>query len=192
MLSPIGKTRLQMAESRSCHRRGPASWPTETARLGPDHHRRADIELPDLLTDLQDKTQLTRRSIARILTAQRATRRFQAEPPTLHRAGGRAINRVKRLAIVDGIKYRAASATRSIMRKNSSKPEELTGYLKNMLEVTRSVYEHVVYDSAGVERTFAEQLEKNEAVKVYAKLPGWFRVPTPLGPYNPDWAILVE
>ena len=50
----------------------------------------------------------------------------------------------------------------------------------------------VIYDSSGVERTFAEQLEKNEAVKVYAKLPGWFKVPTPLGTYNPDWAVLVE
>jgi type III restriction enzyme len=54
------------------------------------------------------------------------------------------------------------------------------------------VYEQVVYDSSGVERTFAEELEKNEAVKVYAKLPGWFKVPTPLGTYNPDWAVLVE
>jgi len=35
-------------------------------------------------------------------------------------------------------------------------------------------------------------LEKNEAIKVYAKLPGWFTVPTPLGGYNPDWAVLVE
>ncbi len=43
-----------------------------------------------------------------------------------------------------------------------------------------------------MERTFAEELEKNEAVKVYAKLPGWFKVPTPLGTYNPDWAVLVE
>ena len=43
-----------------------------------------------------------------------------------------------------------------------------------------------------MERSFAEQLEKNEAVKVYAKLPGWFTVPTPLGTYNPDWAVLVE
>ncbi len=67
------------------------------------------------------------------------------------------------------------------------------GYLKNMLEGhEKSVFEHVVYDSGGVERTFAEQLEKNEAVKVYAKLPGWFKVPTPLGTYNPDWAVLVE
>ena len=60
-----------------------------------------------------------------------------------------------------------------------------------MIPSERSVYEYVVHDS-GTERAFAEALEKNEAVKVYAKLPGWFTIPTPLGPYNPDWAVLVD
>ena len=60
-----------------------------------------------------------------------------------------------------------------------------------MLAATKSIHEHVVYDSSGVERTFAEQLEKNEPVKVYAKL-RLAQVPTPLGTYNQDWAILVE
>src|SRR5204862_4890192 len=69
--------------------------------------------------------------------------------------------------------------------------EELTGYLKNLLAAAKSVYEQVVYDS-DIEATFADQLEKNLAIKVYAKLPGWFTVPTPLGSYNPDWAVLVE
>ena len=59
-----------------------------------------------------------------------------------------------------------------------------------MIDANKSVHEQVIYQS-GTERTFAEQLEMNEAIKVYAKLPGWFRVPTPLGPYNPDWAVLV-
>ena len=49
----------------------------------------------------------------------------------------------------------------------------------------------MVYDS-DTERTFGDQLEKNSAIKLYAKLPGWFTVPTPLGSYNPDWALLVE
>jgi type III restriction enzyme len=58
--------------------------------------------------------------------------------------------------------------------------------MKNMLlDARKSVYEHVVYDS-DVERDFADSLEKNTAVKVYTKLPGWFTVPTPLGSYNPD------
>jgi type III restriction enzyme len=43
-----------------------------------------------------------------------------------------------------------------------------------------------------VEHSFAESLETNAAVKVYAKLPAWFKVPTPLGTYNPDWAVLVQ
>jgi type III restriction enzyme len=60
-----------------------------------------------------------------------------------------------------------------------------------MLEdAQKSVYEAVVYDS-DTEGTFAKDLEKNTGIKVYAKLPGWFTVPTPLGTYNPDWAVLV-
>jgi type III restriction enzyme len=66
------------------------------------------------------------------------------------------------------------------------------GYLTNMLRDTkRSIYEHVVYDSA-TERDFADALEKDDDVVLYAKLPGWFKVPTPLGTYNPDWAVLVN
>ncbi|BFO03075.1 hypothetical protein KNHN1_14530 [Pseudomonas guariconensis] len=60
-----------------------------------------------------------------------------------------------------------------------------------MLDTRKSIYEHVVYDSTP-ERDFADALEKNDAIKLYVKLPGWFKVPTPLGTYNPDWAVLVE
>ena len=102
-----------------------------------------------------------------------------------------SINRTKRLALVDGIKYQRLG-DECYYAQELFEQEELTGYLKNMLATAKSVYEHVVYDSSGVERTFAEQLERNEAVKVYAKLPGWFKVPTPLGTYNPDWAMLIE
>ena len=48
-----------------------------------------------------------------------------------------------------------------------------------------------MYDS-DTEAAFADSLEKNGAIRLYAKLPGWFIVPTPLGGYNPDWAVLVE
>jgi type III restriction enzyme len=92
---------------------------------------------------------------------------------------------------VDGIKYQRIGDDHYYAQELFAQ-EELTGYLKESLETDKSVYERVIYDSASVERTFAEQLENNEAVKVYAKLPGWFRVPTPLGTYNPDWAVLIE
>ncbi len=102
-----------------------------------------------------------------------------------------AINRTKRLVLVDGIRYQRIGDNHYYAQE-LFKEDELTGYLKATLETQKSVYERVVYDSAGIEHRFAEELETNEAVKVYAKLPGWFTIPTPLGTYNPDWAVLVE
>jgi type III restriction enzyme len=115
---------------------------------------------------------------------------FKRNPQQFIELATESINRTKRLAVVDGIKYQRIG-DEYYYAQELFEQEELTGYLRNMLGSNRSVYEHVVYDS-DTERTFAEQLEKNEAVKVYAKLPGWFKVPTPLGTYNPDWAVLVE
>lgn len=151
-----------------------------------------DIALPDVLTDLQDRTQLTRKSLVRILTECGRLNDFKRNPQAFIEIAGEVINRTKRLALVDGIKYQRIGDDQYYAQELFQQ-EELVGYLKNMLkDTTKSVYEHVVYDSSGVERTFAEQLEKNQAVKVYAKLPAWFKVPTPLGTYNPDWAVLVE
>ncbi len=150
-----------------------------------------DIELPDLLTDLQDKTQLTRKSLARILIESERLDDFRKNPQHFIEIAAEAINRTKQLALVDGIKYQRIGGEVYYAQELFEK-EELTGYLRNMLVSSKSVYEHVVYDSATVELPFAQELEDNQAVKVYAKLPGWFKVQTPLGTYNPDWAILVE
>ena len=165
---------------------------TETSTSGPVTIDEGDIALPDVLTDLQDRTHLTRRSLVTILTASERLDDFKRNPQAFIELAAETINRTKRLALVDGIKYQRVGNDH-FYAQELFEQEELTGYLKNMLEnAKKSVFEHVIYDSAGVERTFAEQLEKNEAVKVYAKLPGWFKVPTPLGTYNPDWAVLVQ
>ena len=165
---------------------------TETSRSGPVAIEEGDIVLPDILTDLQDRTQLTRRSLVTILTGSGRLSDFKRNPQAFIEQAAEHINRTKRLALVDGIKYQRIGEQHFYAQELFER-EELTGYLKNMLEDTKkSVFEHVVYDSSGVERNFAEQMEKNEAVKVYAKLPSWFKVPTPLGTYNPDWAVLVQ
>ncbi len=151
----------------------------------------ADIELPDLLTDLQDRTQLTRRTIVRVLTGSGRLDDFKRNPQQFIELAAETINRCKRLALVDGIKYQKLG-DQHVYAQELFEKEELTGYLKNMLlDTQKSIYEHVVYDST-TERDFADELEKNDAIKLYAKLPGWFKVPTPLGTYNPDWAVLVE
>lgn len=186
----ITKTRVQIRKADLAIGRGGVSS-EETAAAAPITIDEIDIELPDLLTDLQDKTQLTRRSLVRILIDSGRLDDFKRNPQQFIELATESINRTKRLALVDGIKYQRIG-DEHYYAQELFEQEELTGYLKNMLAATKSVHEHVVYDSSGVERTFAEQLEKNEAVKVYAKLPGWFKVLTPLGTYNPDWAVLVE
>lgn len=149
-----------------------------------------DIELPDLLTELQDRTQLTRRTIHRVLTGSLRLDDFKRNPQQFIELAAEAINRCKRLAVVDGIKYQRLG-DEHYYAQELFEQEELTGYLKNMMDVKKAVYEQVIYD-AGTESAFADELEKNTAVKVYAKLPGWFTVTTPLGKYNPDWAVLIE
>lgn len=187
---PISKTRLQWRKADIAIGKAGVEA-TETAVSASVAVEETDIELPDLLTDLQDKTQLTRRSIHRILVDSERLNDFTRNPQQFIELAAESINRAKRLAIVDGIKYQRLG-DECYYAQELFEQEELTGYLRNMLASTKSVYEHVVYDSPNVERHFAEELEKNEAVKVYAKLPGWFKVPTPLGTYNPDWAVLVE
>jgi type III restriction enzyme len=186
---PIPKTRLQWRKADIAIGKAGVEA-TEREGAATVVLNEADIELPDLLTDLQDRTQLTRRTIHRILSGSGRLDDFKRNPQQFIELAAEAINRCKRLAVVDGIKYQRLG-DEDFYAQELFEQEELTGYLKNLLTVEKSVYEQVVYDS-DTEATFADQLEKNLAIKVYAKLPGWFTVPTPLGPYNPDWAVLVE
>jgi len=187
---PITKTRAQFRKADIAIGKGGVGV-KETGTSGYTTIHENDIELPDIITDLQDKTQLTRKSIVQILRESRRLQDFLRNPQQFIDYCSEAINRTKRLALVDGIKYTKIGDDH-FYAQELFEQEELKGYLKNSLEVQKSVYTHVVYDSGGVEKSFAEDLEKNENVKVYAKLPTWFKVPTPLGSYNPDWAVVVE
>ena len=138
-----------------------------------------DIELPDVLTELQDRTQLTRRSLYHVLSGSARLDDFRCNPQQFIELASQAVNRCKRQVLVNGVKYQRLGDEHYYAQELFER-EEITGYLKNMLsETKKSVHEQVVYDS-DTEAAFADQLEKNTAVKVYAKLPGWFQVPTPL------------
>ncbi|MEC4169505.1 DEAD/DEAH box helicase family protein [Pseudomonas sp. MS-1(2024)] len=187
---PITKTRAQFRKADIAIGKGGVTA-EETAKSAFTTIHEDDIELPDIITDLQDKTQLTRSSIVKILKESHRLQDFARNPQQFIDYASEAINRTKRLALVDGIKY-SKIGDDHFYAQELFQQEELKGYLKNTLETQKSVYTHVVYDSIGVEKTFAEDLEKNEAVKVYAKLPSWFKIPTPLGTYNPDWAVVVD
>ena len=149
-----------------------------------------NADLPDLLTELASRTGLTRRGIYTVVTASERLEDFVDNPAKFIETAAEIINRCKRLALVDGVKYQRLG-DEHYYAQELFRTEELIGYLKNTMAAQKSIYDHVVYDSQN-EATFAESLEKFTVVKVYAKLPRWFQVPTPLGAYNPDWAVLIE
>jgi type III restriction enzyme len=186
---PIAKTRLQWSKADMTIAR---SGVEATARATSASVELEDtrIDLPDLLTELQDKTALTRRGLHHILVASQRLADFQRNPQKFIELATECINRAKRHALVDGIKYQRIGAT-AYYAQELFDSRELQGYLHSMIDATKSAHEQVIVQSK-TERAFAEDLEKNEAIKVYAKLPGWFQIPTPLGPYNPDWALLVD
>ena len=149
-----------------------------------------NIVLPDILTNLQDSTHLTRKSIVEILQKSKHLDDFIRNPQQFIEIVTKSINRTKSRIIVDGIKYQRIG-NQDYYSQELFEQEELSGYLKNIIPASKSVYNEIMYDS-GIEKKFAKDLESNESIKLYAKLPHWFEIPTPLGSYNPDWAILVE
>jgi len=165
---------------------------TLSSSSAPENIEEGWVALPDVLSDLQDKTSLTRKSIAKILLNCDRLIDFKRNPQKFIEYSVKCINKAKELALVDGIKYQRIGDD-YFYAQELFENNELFGYVsRNMLESKKSPYEYVVYDSNTVEKPFAERLEHNEAVKVFAKLPSWFKVSTPLGDYNPDWAVLVE
>lgn len=170
--------------------------------LGRETHTVAspDIPLPDVISVLQDQTQLTRQTIVGVLIDSGRLDDFRRNPQRFVEEASKAINLAKRAAIVDGIKYHVIG-DQQFYGQELFRNEELQAYLDDVVsesdaagkEVVRDMlnktpYEFIRYDS-GVERDFAQELLANSRVKFFAKLPNWFRVPTPLGDYNPDWAI---
>ena len=104
---------------------------------------------------------------------------------------GKLIEAQMRMMIVDGIKYTKIGNDEYYVQSEFENAELYGYFSKNMLASQKSVYEYVIYDSDN-EKSFAQRFENIESIKVYAKLPDWFKINTPIGTYNPDWAVLME
>ena len=156
---------------------------TETSNL--DYE--VDV-LPDIVGYLQNETQLTRKSIVNILTGTRKLKYFKINPQKFIEGCIDIINEQMRLHIVDGIKYHKIGGN-EYYSQELFENEELFGYIKSNLSVSsKSPYEYVVYDSR-IESGLTKEFEQSQNVSVYAKLPNWFKIDTPLGSYNPDWVV---
>ena len=151
-------------------------------------------DLPDPLSELQDRVGLTRATCKRILEESGRMDEFAVDPMTFLDQVARKIEEAKTAVVTKGIKYtrlpKSEWYTMDILAV-----DDLRAYLdQNAWKPThhKSLYSYVVYDSSTIEKPYAVALDQADEVKVFAKLPSAFKIDTPLGSYNPDWAYVEE
>lgn len=146
--------------------------------------------LPDILAYLQNQTELTRSTLARILKESGRLAEFFVNPQRFMDAIASILKYELHRLLVSGVKYERipTGEPNSEWEMMLFHEEELVNYL-TALAVNKSVYPYIPYDSS-VERDFAEKLDQRTDIKLFVKLPDWFKVETPVGTYNPDWAIV--
>ena len=158
-------------------------------------HVEAVKVLPDILAFLQKETELTRHTLAKILKRSGRLAEFRVNPQAFMAIVAREISRALHGLMLEGIKYEKIAGTYWEQTRIEQEAEEgIVRYLSNLYDVQnrdKSLFDAVEYESE-VEKRFARDLDNNENVKVFVKLPGWFRIDTPIGPYNPDWAFVTE
>jgi Restriction endonuclease len=145
----------------------------------------------DLVGKLMDDTKLTRKTIVAILTGIKEATflQFRKNPEEFMIRAARIINEQKATTIIESITYNMLNDQfeKEIFTKNT-----LSARLdEQALPAEKHIYDFVVTDSR-IERDFARELETSQEVQVYAKLPKGFFIPTPVGNYNPDWAIVFK
>jgi type III restriction enzyme len=146
--------------------------------------------LPDILAYLQSETELTRSTLVEVLTKSERLQEFFNNPQRFMDEVARVLKYELHRLLVDGIKYERIEGTGPDAEYDQMlfRSDELINYL-SALKVKNSIYDFIVYDSE-VEREFAKKLDEREDIKLFVKLPSWFKVETPVGEYNPDWAIV--
>lgn len=159
------------------------------------HDVAANVVLPDILGFLQKETELTRRTLAEILKRSGRLDEFRVNPRAFMTAIAKQISQALHDQILDGIRYDKVHGQHWEMSRIEKEAEKgIIRYLSNLYQVRnreKTLFDSIELDSE-VERKFAFDLDNNENVRLFVKLPGWFRIDTPVGPYNPDWAFVAE
>lgn len=152
----------------------------------------AHVPVGDILTTLEDATHLTRRTLARILRGcGDELQRIRYNGPQFERIVQQVIAAELRKLLVEGVAYHPVRIGETEYNAQEIF-RDTEGYLDRLLKTgSKCMADYVEFDSE-VERRFAEDAESSSEVKLYVKLPRRFTVPTPLGAYNPDWALVLE
>ena len=159
------------------------------------HFRTTDLSatyqsLPDIIRLISSETLLTRDTVIRIINESDRIQDFINNPQTYLERVIDIITRNRHTLAIDGIKYIKLDG-QEYYAQEIFDSQELVGYIdRNAVAVNHSIYDYLLYDSKTVEKPFAEALDNDPDVKMFFKIPDRFKIDTPIGTYNPDWAVL--
>lgn len=153
-----------------------------------------DYIIPDFLGYIQNRTELTRSTIWSILEQSGRLDDISANPQLFMDSAVSAIRRVLYDMMIDGIEYHRIGNSEYEMHLFTDNELEiyLNDFTHKVSKSEKTIYEEYVPLDSAVENRFAQDCEQSEQVKFYFKLPEWFKIPTPIGSYNPDWAVVFE
>jgi type III restriction enzyme len=160
---------------------------TETGALKASIHSAVKY---DLIGKIVEQTHLTRRTVGAVLQGINSAvfSQYRTNPEDFMMKAARLINEQKATVIVEHLAYNPVEAchTLDIFTREKAKED-----FSKAVKTNRHIYDYVFTDS-GIERKFVQDLDTGTEVVVYAKLPKAFFIPTPVGDYNPDWAIAFQ
>lgn len=145
--------------------------------------------LPDILRIISEETLIKRTDVARILNESGRIADFLNNPQAFLEKSLDIIRRNRHALAIDGIKYIKLDGQEYYAQEIFNCEELAANLDKDAVAVQHSVYDYVVYDSSTVEKPFAVALDNDPDVKLFFKIPRRFKIETPIGTYNPDWAV---
>ena len=151
-------------------------------------------KIPDVLGYIQNKTELTRSTILDILIKSGRIEDILVNPQLFLDLSVQAIKRTLYSIMIDGIKYQKIGGSAYEMALFEAQELEiyLNSFTYKVTDSDKTIYSAFIPLDSGVESQFAKDCESSDQIKFYFKLPNWFKIPTPIGNYNPDWAIVFE
>lgn len=144
-------------------------------------------KLAELLTHTNPPVRLTRKTLLAIVRGVKNQQMILDNPEEFAEKAAEKIREHLETELIQGIRYEKDGTWYELSQWDA----EVSTTSDKIIDAKKSLYERFVYDSEP-ERQFAERLENTDTVKFYVKLPAWFKVPTPVGTYNPDWALVWE
>lgn len=148
--------------------------------------------LPFILGVISEETLIKKATVARIIEESGRAKDFLNNPQGYMEQCLEIIKHNRHALAIDGIKYVKLDGKEYYAQEIFDSAELVANLDRNAVAVSRSVYDHIIYDSSTVEKPFALALDNDPDVKMFFKIPDRFKIDTPIGTYNPDWAVLWE